>query len=549
MNYVLRPDQLQLKAETYGHWQAGARNVLIVQPTGGGKSVVVSDIVKEIDDTRASQTVIAHRRELVGQMSLHVARVGVRHRIIAPPKVISHITALHRFHYGRSFVDPNARAAVAGIDTLNARADLLRGFTQQCSYWTIDEAHHVLDGNKWGNGVKLFPNARGLGVTATPERADGNGLSRESDGVFDAMVLGPTMRQLIDMGALTDYQIVIPKSDFKVGELVVGASGEYTPGSVKRATENSHIVGDVVKHYLTYANGKLGVTFAPDVKTANDMAERFNAAGIPAVSISADTDETLRDDYIERFRAGQLRMLVNVDLFGEGFDLPAIEVVIMARPTASLAVYLQQFGRALRIMPGKLYGLVIDCVSNVANPYFGLPDKHRLWSLGRRERRSKLRNPEDDIPVKTCVNQPACGRAYSGLLRECPYCGTPPVPMGGGRSIEQVDGDLILLDFETLAAMRKNIILESAVSVAARSGGGAAGAAGGQARQIEKIEAQRRLSDTIALWAGHQRAKGRSDAESYRRFYFAAGTDVLGALTDKSRKDFDALNEMVLSWI
>lgn len=549
MTYTLRPDQLQLKAETYTHWQAGVCNVLLVQPTGGGKSVVVSDIARDIDALGAVQAIIAHRQELVGQMSMHIAQSGVKHRIIAPSNVIKSITAMHREELGRSFIDPNARAAVGGIDTLNSRADLMRAWCSQVAYWTIDEAHHVLRENKWGRGVALFPNARGLGVTATPERADGAGLSRGTDGVFDHMVLGPSMRQLIDMGALTDYQIVVPATDFDPHELKLGSTGDYTPGSMKAASQKSRIVGDVVENYLRYAAGKLGVTFATDVDTANKMAERFNAAGIAAVAISALTHDDLRVDYVKRFRRGELRMLVNVDLFGEGFDLPAIEVVIMARPTASLATYLQQFGRALRIMAGKQYGLVIDCVSNVANPYLGLPDKPRFWSLERREKRGKLKNPEEDIPVKTCL-APTCGRAYSGLLRVCPYCGFAPVPAGGGRSIEEVAGDLFLLDIDILKRMREATALASAGAVMARAdhAAGPLAAAGAQNRQIEKIAAQQRLKDAIALWAGHQRAKGRDDAESHRRFYFAAGVDVVTALGDKPRADFDKLTSQVLAW-
>lgn len=553
--------QAQLKADIYQSWQAGNRNVLAVLPTGGGKSVVTRQLSSEIVNygmpwmmaNPLGGCLIAHRQELVSQLSMHVAIQGVQHQIIGPKNVVAAIMQEHRRELGRSFVNPSSRFSVAGVDTILARQADLGNWGKQIGFWGTDEAHHLLRSNKWGKAVELFPNAWGLGVTATPERADGKGLGRHADGVFDDMVEGPTMRELIDMGALTEYQIVVPESDFKTDDLKITDGGDFSPKQLREASDKSHIVGDVVQCYQRFAFGKRGIVFAIDVKDADDIAAAFNAAGIPAASVNAKTKDDVRTEYIRRFRAGDLMILVNVDLFGEGFDVPAVEVVMMARPTMSLAVFLQQFGRALRILPGKQFGLIIDHVSNVKR--HGFPDKRRFWSLDARDKRKKRVSDPDEIPLKICGNKELpCLKPYEAFHRACPHCGWMPVPIGGGRFVEQVDGDLMLLDAETLKRMRAAIELESPGHLAKRiqMGSGVANFGGKQAEaQALKIQAQTMLKDAMAVWAGIQRAKGRTDqAELERRFYHAAGLDVLSALAaDRSRQDYEKLTAEIYGWI
>lgn len=543
---ILRPDQQALKQAVYDGWNAGHGNMLAVLPTGGGKSVIVSDIVLDRHQAGAKQCVIAHRKELVGQMSLHVARRGIKHRIIGAKATIAQIVAEHRREFGgKSFINPDANCTVASVDTLIARADTLKPWAAQIDDWTIDEAHHVLRANKWGKAVTMFPNARGLGVTATPRRADGYGLGSHHDGVFDAMVCGPSMRELIDMGALCDYEIAIPESDFEIDEEALAPSGDWSTKRMREASKRSHIVGDVVQEYIKRAFGKRTICFATDVETAGEMAANFNASGIPTAAVSAETPSEVRNEYIRRFRDGRLWCLVNVDLFGEGFDVPAVEVVIMARPTASLAVYLQQFGRALRTLTGKPYGLVIDHVSNWKR--HGFPDKPHVWSLDRRERRAKKEPDPEDIPLTACRQ---CSRPYERALPACPYCGwEPPLPDPASRTLQQVDGDLMLLDRETLARMRAATQLETPGSVAervARAAGDMAGA-GHANRMMERWQAQARLRSAIEQWGGIQRAMGRSDQEAYRRFYIALGVDVLSALA-LPRADMERLAGVVEGW-
>jgi superfamily II DNA or RNA helicase len=241
--------------------------------------------------------------------------------------------------YGRSYYDTTATVAVAGVQTLVRRGEMLGHWLGGVSLVVQDESHHLLSGNIWGKAANMFPNAKFLGVTATPCRADGKGLGAVADGIFEKMVIGPDMRTLIGMGYLTDYRIFAPPSDLDLSNVKIGAEGDYTRPGLKKAIEKSHITGDVVKHYKRIADGKLGITFAVDVETASNIAAQFNAAGVPAEVLSAKTPDLMRHQVIQRFKNREILQLVNVDLFGEGFDLPALEVVSMARPTESFALY------------------------------------------------------------------------------------------------------------------------------------------------------------------------------------------------------------------
>ena len=254
----LRPYQQQCKNEVYDLWQLNPlANVLAVKPTGAGKTVTMASI---IHDHNGPSCAIAHRQELVGQISQALAREGIRHRIIAPQSVIRDIVQAHTRELGQSWYDPSSQAAVAGVDTLLRRADTLVDWMRSVTLWVTDEAHHLLADNKWGRAAELFPNAKGLGVTATPLRADGAGLGRHADGVFDHMVEGPSMRWLIDNKYLTDYRIFAPPSDFEIDDSAIGSTGDYSAPKMRAAARKSHIIGDVVTHYQRIAPGKPIVT-------------------------------------------------------------------------------------------------------------------------------------------------------------------------------------------------------------------------------------------------------------------------------------------------
>lgn len=544
----LRPFQAELESRIYHAWlQQNARVVCAVLPTGGGKTVLFSKI---LHDYRGASVAVAHRSELVSQISLALARNGVRHRVIGPASLQRACAALHMAEIGRAFYDPGARVAAAGVDTLIRRDVSQDSWFRAVGLVVEDEGHHVLRENKWGQAFDMFPNANGLIVTATPVRADGRGLGRHADGIADALVCGPSMRDLINAGYLTDYRIVAPASDIDYSAVPVGASGELSYPKLRDAVHASNrIVGDVVSSYLKFARGKLGVTFAVDVESATEIAAAYRAAGVPAEIVSAKTPDALRFAILRRFRSRELLQLVNVDLFGEGFDLPAIEVVSMVRKTESYSLYCQQFGRALRLMiptewasrwddtndeqrrqliaaSAKPKALIIDHVGNVAR--HGLPDARRAWTLDRRERRARTMN-DDVIPLRTCLNE-SCLAVYERFRKSCPECGQVHV-YPERTAPAQVDGDLIELDPAVLAVLRGEIDRIDGAPMVPRSIAGTPAQGALMRVHGERQAAQAVLRAAIALWAGWHRSKGRDDSEIYRRFFFAFGIDVASAMT------------------
>ena len=547
MTVQLRPFQAELEQKIYTAWNSGAQNVMPVAATGSGKTVILSKI---LHDEPSASIAIAHRQELVSQISIALARNGVRHRVVGAKKnsnLIRVISALQVAELGYSFFDPNAKTGVGGVDTI-IRLDPNEPWFKQVRLVVQDEAHHVLKNNKWGKAADMFPMARSLLPTATPLRADGRGLGRHADGIVDAMVLAPSMRDIIDMGYLTDYRIFAPPSDLDLSQVATSqATGDFNADQLRKAVHKSHITGDVVAHYLKLAPGKLGVTFAVDVEAATEIATAFRAAGVPAEVVSAKTPDTLRAQILRRFKARDILQLVNVDLFGEGFDLPAIEVVSFARPTESFSLYSQQFGRALRLMLSeqaakqhaflsddgrkqaiasseKPVAFIIDHVNNVIR--HGLPDAMRTWSLDRRDRRSSA--PSDAIPMRVCVN-PECIQPYERSYKCCPHCGHYPPPTSRSAP-EFVDGDLLELDPATLAALRGNIAkIDGPPTIPYGVGPEVVGAV--KRRHWERKEAQNALRNLIAWWAGLESSQGRNESESYRRFYYKFGIDVANAQT------------------
>jgi len=544
---MLRDFQQHLKARTYEAWARGSRNVMVVAPTGGGKTVLFCDIVAELN---LATVLISHRQELVSQAALALNREQVPHGIIAPQAIQRQIITLEQELFGRSFYSPRAPVRVAGVDTL-INHDPNDPWLRQVGLFVGDEGHHFANDNKWVKAAAMLPAARGLLVTAHALRADGRGLGRppNGDGIVDELVVGPSARQIIDRGFLCDYRLIAPPSDIHMEDIDIGASGEYKQDKVRAAVHGSKtIVGDVVRHYMKFAAGKLGITFAVDIEAAAELAAKYRSEGIPAEIITAKTPLFVRGQLMRQFRARQILQLVSVDVLGEGVDVPAVEVVSMARPTASFQLYSQQFGRALRLMltdeqnatwndrtdaqrlaeiaaSVKPKAIIIDHVENYV--HHGLPDVERSYALSRAERRSRKKK-SDEIPLRYCVN-PECLEPYKVTLSVCPNCGTPrPAPARRGTP-EEVDGNCFELDPEVLHAMR---LEQAKVDGPARIPVGAAPVvkASIHKNHNERREAQHELRAAMALWAGWQHhTLGRDPAEVQRRFFYKFGRDVLSA--------------------
>jgi superfamily II DNA or RNA helicase len=544
---MLRDFQIDLKDKIFAAWrEPNTYNVMPVAPTGAGKTVLVGDVIK----TFAVPTcAIAHRQELVAQMALAMNRERIPHGVIAPKPVIQAIIAAEHETHGYSDYNFRADVRVAGVDTL-AKIDKTDRWLSTVGLGVIDEGHHVLKANKWGKALALFPNARGLFPTAHAIRADGAGLGRGSDGLVDALVIGPSCRDLINRGYLTDYSLLCPGSDIDFSDVPIGATGDYSMPKLRAKTHASNrIVGDVVRHYLKYASGKLGITFAVDIAAARELEASYRASGVPCAVITSETPIAIRAKLLGQFRQRQLLQLVSVDCLGEGVDVPAVEVVSLVRKTASWQLYCQQIGRALRPLlsdevarewggytdaerlasiaaSSKPTAIIIDHVGNCI--YHGLPDVRQEYSLASAERRA--RNGAY-MPLRSCSE---CTRPYERFLIACPYCGHEPIPAGRSTP-EQVDGDLIELSPEILARIRGDVAkIDGPCYFPVAAGGIQRGNI--LRAHHERFVAQKSLRETMALWGGWREHTGESTREAQKRFYLTFGVDYMTAQTLDAEK-------------
>lgn len=545
----LRPYQQDLwdKGETARHEQ-NARNICAVLPTGGGKTWLLARAADEQFPT----CTIAHRQELLGQITTTFAEAGISHRIIAPQPVINFCIERQVKHVGRSFYHPQAPASVAGIDTLIRRHEVGDKWAKTIRRWSIDECHHTLgvnltyeEANKWGKGCQLFthPQVQGFGVTATPIRADRRSLHLEQGGAFDTLVQGLDMRTLIEQGSLCDYRVIASQVSIDEALLKIGTSGEFTDNSRKKALERSQIVGDVVETYLQHTPGKQGIVFAAGTEDAEKIAAAFRARGVAAVALDGTTNDTIRQTEIEKFVAGQTKILVNVGLFDEGFDVPAVEVCIMASPTNSFGRFCQQIGRALRPAPGKQFGIIIDHVGNVLRmaAKHGMPDTPRKWPLWLEQGRRKTGEKDPwAIPLRAC---PSCTLAYEALQMQCPYCGAMHEPLGRNAP-EQVDGILAEMSPQLLQQLRMAKAQIDKDRPAIPNGASEIVAKGIINRHRAAQETQHQLRQVMEMWGGVRLAAGDSDTQMQSRFQHMFGIDVLSAQALKT-KDAQALIEKV----
>ena len=389
----------------------------------------------------------------------------------------------------------------------------------------VHNCHHARQDNKWGTAAALFPNAKGLGVTATACRGDNKSLHADQGGLFHALVQGPGMRELIDAGSLCDYRVFAPESGINEALLQIGKTGDFTANSAK-AAQKAELIGDVVESYLTHIPGKQAIVFASGVQDAKDIADRFVARGVSAVALDGTNNDSHRMEQVARFESGETKILTNVSLFGEGFDVPACEAVIMARPTASFGLFVQQFGRALRPFAGKTHGVIIDHVGNVVRmaAKHGLPDTPRTWTLWQDETRKANGNP-DAVPVRVC---PECLLTYEAVVFACPHCGAAHVP-AGRSSPDQVDGVLSEMSLELLATLRAGAAKIQAAEPAIPYGASEIVAAGIRARHRRNQAAQASLSDAMQRWGGMRLAAGDSDGVMQARFLYRFGVDCMTA--------------------
>lgn len=540
MTPQLRWYQHELKARVYDSWARGNRVVCMQSHTGSGKTVTFCDIIRE---RAVPSAVLVHRNELVGQISLSLAANGLTHALIASHEQVRSTIEEHMAEFGRSYIDPNAPTAAISVQTMVRRREKLRPWSQHVRLWVADEGHHVLADNMWGKCATEFthPHALGLLPTATPRRSDGKGLGRHADGLADDLVLGPPADLLMREGFLTPYRVYCVEHHIeRYLSGVVGPSGDWTSGQAAEAVEAAGIVGDIAANYLKYAAGNLGLTFAPDLVTAGRICEQYRQAGVPSEVIHGDMDWRDRRELLRRFKAREVLQLVAIDVVSEGFDVPHIEVVTFCRPTKSLGLYRQQFGRVLRPAPGKEYAIVIDHVGNYLE-HQGGPETPILWSLDRRQSRASSNVEADGLDrYRICPN---CTRPMAQFLRSCPHCGYMP-ERRPRSSIEESEGDLYELTPQAMAALRASAGKAAMSSDDYRSwlimsGCPMAGVGSNVRRHQEAQQAREMLVIAMGGWGGQQKARGLSDAEMQRKFYQSFGVDVLSAQTLNTQQTLD----------
>lgn len=514
-------------------WDAGKKDVILVMPTGSGKTRTMAELVK-VDGIKVIQ---AHRKELVSQIAMAIAAQGLPHRFIAQKDAIKFATGQQMKKLGYSTYAPGADIVIASAPTL--RTKKYERWHDSVTRVFCDEAHHLVRGTMWGTCRELFPKSLGLGVTASPIRADGKGLGRHASGYADAMVIGPAMRELINQQHLADYRLIMAETDIDLtADMISSTTGDYKPSALKKAMEDSTIVGDTVSTWKMYADGMLTVVFTVDVDAAITLAQEFRDAGIPAEAISSRNTDQERADILDRFEKRKTLIMCNNDLFGEGYDCPAMECAVMDRPTESYSLFIQQMGRPLRYVPGKK-ALIIDKVGNVRRFIargFPLPDQHYNWSLDDRDRKSSSGGSSNT----TCTNKgdaikgiEPCLKPYPAGLAACPYCGhVPEKALRSGP--DRVEGNLRELTAEELEELRRAVVIidrdPAAVKDQMLNAGAPPVAAYSAMKNIQAMnDAQRKLRSMITTWAGLQRDKGVSPDDAYRMFYQVFGVDVLTA--------------------
>lgn len=368
--------------EIENSFSSGIHAVCCQMPTGSGKSRVIRQIVENHSQSKKIIYIIAHRESLVNQLSNEVSEAGIRHGIIAA---------------GRPYL--RYRVQVCSMQTLVRRLDKI----EEPDMLIIDEVHHAMAGS-YLKIIQRYPDAKILGLTATPARLSGEPLSD----IFQKLITGPQSFELIEKGILCPFDYYAPNDVDMSG--VTKRAGEYNTSESDKRTDTKKIIGSVIGHYERLARGLPAIYCFSSINVAEHYAQAFREAGYRAIAVHSKM--TGAQDKIDGLKNGTLDILCQVEMLSEGVDVKGAIVLGMVRPTASTVICLQQWGRVLRSAPGKEKAIIIDHVSNFER--HGLPDDFREWSLDGKIKR------QEGSEYKRC---PKCQRPVNQTARECPYCG------------------------------------------------------------------------------------------------------------------------------
>lgn len=358
----LRPYQQDVKDKIFTLWKS-EKNVMLQMPTGAGKTILFSSVINDIIKVPDSKIlIIAHRKELLEQISSHLSKYNIEHGIISSNRK----RCLEK------------RVQVASIQTLTHKnnEEITKSFVP--NFIVIDEAHHTL-AKTYDQLWKLYPLSWKLGVTATPCRINGAPFTNH----FSELISSLSVKELIEKGFLSDYTFYTENPDSDLFKAILSikkksSTGDYRINDLLQNLNVERHVKKLVLSYSTYANGLKGIVYCISIEHAHNICEAYKNIGVVAEYIDSKTPKTEREQIVQDFKDGKIQVLVNVDIFSEGFDCPDVEFIQMARPTWSLSKYMQQVGRGLRTSPGKDKTIILDNAGMYAR--FGLPSDTRLWN-------------------------------------------------------------------------------------------------------------------------------------------------------------------------
>ncbi len=361
----LRPYQIDNKARIYDFWHTG-RSVMLQMPTGTGKTRLFVSIVKDLhnwgkqNNKNVNVLLLAHRKELIEQIAQNVnIKYNLAHGVINP----------------QSREQKEYNIQIGSVPTLTRR---LEGWSDKdFDVIIIDEAHHV-KADSYKRILQEYPNAKILGVTATPYRLNGAGFRQE----FDKLIVSDPVSEFIRNGYLCQYDYFSITPDSTTQKAIESISkfaldGDYLDSALAEVIDTEGVRTNIVHTYLNYAGGKKGLVYTINRAHNEHVCKLFNAKGIAAKAIDSQTDFRERQAIVEAFRKGEFQVLCNVNIFSEGFDCPDVEFIQLARPTKSLSMFLQQIGRGLRVADNKPKAIFLDNVGLYNR--FGLPSATRNW--------------------------------------------------------------------------------------------------------------------------------------------------------------------------
>jgi len=413
---MLRDYQEKAIADVIEAWKEH-RKVCLVMPTGSGKTRTAVDFAKRA----GSSIMVVHRKELLDQTIEAYKGAGLDVGIIAA---------------GRGF-NPTKKHYVAMVQTLARRQQHFKNWDP--GVIIVDEAHLALAAS-YDVIFDHYKNSKVLALTATPVRLDGRGLGNR----VDKLVIGPTIPELVKQGYLADYIPYAAPEEFDLSG-VKKQMGDFHVGALGQAVDKATYTGNAVAEYKKHLSGKQAIVFAATVEHGYSVAEAFNKAGIKAAMLEGKTSDEERGTIISLYKAGEIDVLVNVQLFVEGLDIPNCNGVIMLRPTQSLTRYMQSVGRGLRPKSDGSKLIILDHAGNIAR--HGFPDEDRVWTLADKKKRG---GSEPAMGVKNC---PKCFRVQRATERNCVECGYEFIV----KSVEvtEKEGDLIKINRTQLKPLKK----------------------------------------------------------------------------------------------